>query len=196
MGDLGYRIRDQFETHFVTFTVVGWADLFTRKGCRDILIDNFRYCIHHKGLLLYGYVIMSNHVHAIMRADEGTNGLSFLIRDYKSYTSKQLSNWILESNLESRRDWMLNIFRQYGYISGKVDLFQIWTNDNHPMVITQMDFFSQKLQYIHQNPVRAGWVRSPEDYIYSSASNYAGSKDNILEVIVIEHWSNIGLIRS
>ena len=75
--------------------VVGWVDLFSRKACRDILINNLKYCIEHKGLLLYAYVIMTNHVHAIMAAEQDTKGLSFLIRDFKSYSSKQLSTWIL-----------------------------------------------------------------------------------------------------
>ena len=84
MKNDGYRIRNQYLPHFVTFTVVGWVDIFTRKWCRDILVENLKYCILHKGLLLYGYVIMSNHVHAIMAVEESTNGLSSFIRDFKS----------------------------------------------------------------------------------------------------------------
>jgi len=195
MKETGYRIRNPYQPHFVTFTIVGWVDLFSRKECRDILIRNLKYCIDHKGLLLYGYVLMTNHVHAIMAAEQDTKGLSHLIRDFKSYTSKELSAWVLSDKKESRKAWMTDIFRHFGFISGKVDLFQIWTHDNRPMVITQMDFFNQKLNYIHQNPVKAGIVRRPEDFLYSSASNYAGIEENILDVIVIDHWSNIGNIR-
>jgi REP element-mobilizing transposase RayT len=195
MKEKGFSIRNQYHTHFVTFSVVGWVDVFTRKECRDILIENLKYCIEHKGMLLYGYVIMSNHLHAIMAAQNVTKGLSFLIRDFKSFTSKKLITWILSSDKESRKTWMTDVFRHYGLESGKVDLFQIWTQDNHPMVITQMDFFMQKLNYIHQNPVKAGIVKNAEDYLYSSATNYAGCKDNILDVIVIDNWSDIGYIR-
>ena len=195
MKEEGFRIRQQFAPHFVTFTVVGWVDLFSRKACRDILINNLKYCIEHKGLLLYAYVIMTNHVHAIMAAEQDTQGLSFLIRDFKSYSSKQLSTWILSDSKESRKAWMTDIFRHFGFTSGNVDLFQIWTHDNRPMEIFQMDFFNQKLNYIHQNPVKAGFVRRPEDFLYSSASNYAGFEENTLDVIVIDHWSNTGYIR-
>lgn len=195
MKETGYRIRDPYKPYFLTFTVVGWVDLFSRKECRDILVNNLKYCIDNKGLLLYAFVIMTNHVHAIMAAENDTKGLPFLIRDLKSYTSKQLSTWILSDLKESRKAWMSDLFRHYGLTSGKVDLFQIWTHDNRPMVITQMDFFNQKLNYIHQNPVKAGIVRRPEDFLYSSASNYAGFEENILDVIVIDHWSNIGYIR-
>jgi REP element-mobilizing transposase RayT len=188
MKQTGFRIEHQYLPHFLTFTVVGWVDIFSRQQCRDILITNLDYCIKNKGMLLYGYVIMTNHIHAIMAAKEDTNGLSFLIRDFKSYTSKQLSIWILSTNKESRKDWMMEIFRYYGRNSGKVDLFQIWTHYNCPKVITQPAFFNQKLNYIHQNPVKAGFVRKAEDYLYSSASNYSGMKDNILDVIVVEQW--------
>jgi REP element-mobilizing transposase RayT len=195
MKETGYRIRNQYLPHFVTFTVVGWVDLFSRKQCRDIVINNLKHCIDHKGLLLYGYVIMTNHVHAIIAAETNTNGLSFLIRDFKSYSSKQLSGWVLGNAKESRREWMTDIFRFYGNFSSNVDLFQVWTHDNRPMVIFTNEFFQQKLEYIHQNPVKAGFVRRPVDYFYSSASNYAGFEENILDVIVIDNWSNIGLIR-
>ena len=195
MEDNGYRIRNQYSAHFVTFSVVGWGDVFTRKECRDIVIENLKYCIDSKGMLLYGYVIMSNHIHAIMAAHPDTKGLSFLIRDFKSFTSKKLITWILSSDKESRRTWMTEVFRYYGLESGKVDLFQIWTNDKHPMVITQTEFFMQKLNYIHQNPVKSGLVKNAEEYLYSSASNYAGHEENILDIIVIDNWSNIGYVR-
>lgn len=195
MGHKGFKIRNQYLPHFVTFTVVGWVDIFTRKQCRDILITNLKYCIDHKGLLLYGYVIMSNHLHAIMAVEEDTNGLSFFIRDYKSYTSKQLIQWILSTHKESRQDWMTSIFRNYGLSTHQNEMFQIWTHYNHPVLVTEMDIFNQKINYIHNNPVKAGIVRKTEDYLYSSASNYAGFKDNLLDVIIVDHWSKIGLIR-
>jgi len=63
MEENGFRIRNQYHAHFVTFSVVGWVDVFTRRECRDILIENLKHCIAHKGMLLYGFVIMSNHFH-------------------------------------------------------------------------------------------------------------------------------------
>jgi len=194
MKENGYRIRNQYHPHFITFTVVGWVDLFARKKCRGIHIENLKYCIRHKGMLLYGYVIMCNHVHAIMGAKEDTNGLSGLIRDYKRFTSKQLIHWVLSKKKERRRDWMIAIFRHGAFESGNLDLFQIWMHHNCPMVITQNKFFNQKFNYIHPNPVKAGIVRNPEEYIYSSATNYAGFDENILNVIIIDDWSVIGLV--
>lgn len=75
MHDSGYTIRNQYALHFLTFTIVGWVDVFTRKETKQIIIDSLKYCIENKGLILYGYVIMTNHLHLIARADESTTGL-------------------------------------------------------------------------------------------------------------------------
>ncbi len=125
----GYVIRDQSALHFVTFAVVDWIDLFTRKIYRDIIIENLNYCRNHKGLQIHAFVIMSNHLHLILSSETGK--LSDTIRDFKSYTSKQLIAAIKETN-ESRRDWLLNHFRFRGMINSRNEVYQIWTNDNHP----------------------------------------------------------------
>lgn len=69
----GYAIRDQFAMHFLTFTVCGWIDLFTRKAYRDIVLDAFRFAQKQQQLILYAYVVMSNHIHLITRANENQN---------------------------------------------------------------------------------------------------------------------------
>ena len=63
----GYKIRDQSAIHFITFAVVGWVDVFTRKPYRDIVLDSVRYCQDGKGLLLHAWCIMSNHWHLVLR---------------------------------------------------------------------------------------------------------------------------------
>ncbi len=81
----GYIIRDQEKTHFITATVVDWIDVFTRKNYKDVVIDSLNYCIKNKGMILYGYVIMSNHIHLIIQSKNGN--LSHLIRDFKKFTT-------------------------------------------------------------------------------------------------------------
>ena len=126
--------------------------------------------MQQKGLWLHGYVIMSNHVHAIISAS-GENKLSDIIRDFKKFTCKKLLE-IIQTSAESRRLWMIHQFAYYGSRHAKQQDFQIWTNDNHPEAIYTIGFMLTKLNYIHQNPVRAGLVAEPEHYLYSSASNY------------------------
>lgn len=170
----GYVIRDAFATHFVTFTICGWIDIFSRKDYRDIVIASLKYAQAQNQLILNAYVIMSNHIHLIVRANENQKkGLGDIIRDFKKFTHKMMMQ-IVDSDKESRRQWMLHQFSYYGTINPNNESRQIWTNDNHPEECYSSAFTMTKLLYIHENPVRAGIVRKPEDYIYSSASNYAG----------------------
>ena len=84
----GYIIRDQEKAHFITATVVDWIDVFTRKTYRDSIIECLDYCIQNKGMILYGYVIMSNHIHIIIQSENAK--LSDLIRDFKKFTAKKI----------------------------------------------------------------------------------------------------------
>jgi REP element-mobilizing transposase RayT len=180
----GYAIRDQFATYFLTLTVCGWIDLFTRKVYKDIVIDALKYAQSKNQLLLYAYVIMSNHIHMIAAANEKQKkGLSDIIRDFKKFTHNTIMP-VVESEIESRREWMLHQFTHYGKVNPKNESRQIWTNNNHPEECYSRDFLNTKLLYTHENPVRAGIVRNAEDYVYSSASNYAGL-GGIIDVIFI-----------
>ena len=84
----GYVIRDQTLPHYITATVVDWIDIFTRQTYRDSVIESLDYCIKNKGMILYGYVIMSNHIHLIIQSEDGK--LSDLIRDFKKFTAKNI----------------------------------------------------------------------------------------------------------
>lgn len=169
----GYKIRDQSAMHFLTFSVVGWIDIFSRQRYRDILLQSFSFCRKNKILHVGAYVIMSNHAHVIWRAAE--NNLSDIIRDYKTFTSKAITSAIAKEP-ESRREWLLYMFNFYANKTNTNDIFKVWTGNNHPEAIYTDDFLRTKLNYIHQNPVRAGLVAAPEHYLYSSAANYAGQK--------------------
>jgi len=108
MSDSGYKIRNKKEIHFVTFAVLEWVDVFTRKEYRDILIESLKFCQKEKGLLLHGWCIMSNHIHLIASAKN--ENLSDLRRDFKKFTSKQIIAAIEKNMSESRREWMLKTF--------------------------------------------------------------------------------------
>ena len=168
----GYQIYNQYDAYYLTFTIVDWVDLFTRKSYRDIFIDSLNYCITHKGLVVFAYVVMSNHVHLIIKAT-GNIPLSDIIRDCKKYTANKFLECI-HNEPESRREWLLHRFRYNASLHRRNSQFQIWTHENHAVVINSQSFFEQKQHYIHQNPVRAGYVAFPEDYVYSSAYELAG----------------------
>jgi putative transposase len=178
--DISKRITK--EIYFLTTTVVDWVDVFTRPCYKHIIVESVRYCQKEKGLELYGWVLMSNHLHMIVGAVEGII-LSDIVRDFKKYTSKAMINAIKEEN-ESRREWMLNRFEYAGRNDSKIRYFKFWQDGNDEQLIYLMDFFKQKLDYIHQNPVKAEWVDEPQHYLYSSARNYAGEQ-GLLDVILV-----------
>jgi REP element-mobilizing transposase RayT len=178
----GYQIKDQTAMHYLTFQVVEWIDVFTRLAYRDIAINSLRFCQQNKGLQVFGYVIMSNHIHIIASSPEGK--LSDIIRDLKKFTSHSIIKQVIEGN-ESRKDWILNRFQYNAQRHSRNEKYQMWTHENHPINVYSPEFAREKLDYIHNNPVRAGIVRKPEEYVYSSASNYA-EMESILDVIIMD----------
>ncbi len=177
-----YQIHDQDATYFMTFQVVGWADVFSRQVYRDIIIDSFKFCRQHKHMGLHAYVIMTNHMHVIMSSNNGE--LSGLVRDFKKFTSKRILSLISKNPRESRQDWMELIFKYHAKYNKRCENKQFWTHHNHAVELSSNRMFDRILNYIHNNPVKAGWVNEPEDYIYSSASNYA-AMDSVLEIDMI-----------
>ena len=180
----GYKIRDKKSIHFITFAVVEWIDVFTRKVYRDIVVESLRHCQQNKGLILNAWCIMSNHVHLIASALD--NNLSDILRDSKKFTSKQVITAIKNNEKESRREWMLEIFKKAGKVNSRNSEFQFWRQDNQPKEVYSPAFAFQKLSYIHNNPVEAGIVTKAEHYLYSSAMDYVQTKRcGLLEVVFI-----------
>jgi len=165
----GYKIVAPDRAYFLTFTVVDWVDIFTRKIYRDIVLDSFRYCRTFKGLKIWAYVIMSNHVHCILSAQK--ENLSDIIRDFKRHTASTILKTI-QSPRESRRDWMMKRFEFAAMSNVRNSPHQFWLHDNHAEELITLPFTAQKLNYIHLNPVRAGFVEKPEEWLYSSARDY------------------------
>ncbi len=156
--------------YFLTLTVVDWIDIFTRPKYRHIIVDALIYGQNNKGLIIYGWCLMSNHLHLIAGAKDGFS-LSDIIRDLKKYTSKKIIQAIKEG-VESRRDWMLNRFEFAGRYDKKIKEYRFWQEGNEGKEIHTTEFLIQKLNYIHENPVKAEIVDNPEDYRYSSARDY------------------------
>ena len=166
-------------SYYLTLTVVGWVDVFTRQNHRNTLIEALDYCIKSKGLNVYAYCIMSNHIHLVVNASEPFI-LQDVLRDFKKFTAKKICAQIEEES-ESRREWMLNLFRFSAASSKKHKNYRFWQAGNHAIELYSEKFTWEKIDYIHNNPVAAGWVNKPEYWQYSSASNYAGLAENVLE---------------
>ena len=170
------------KAYYITMTVVGWLDVFTRKNHRDILIESLKYCQKEKGLIIYAYVIMSNHIHMIVQTNE-PHQIKDTIRDFKKFTSKKIL-FQIQNEPESRREWMLKIFEDEAEQSKKHKTYKFWQVGNHAIEVFTEKFIWDKINYIHENPVRAGLVKQQWDWIYSSASNYQ-DEESVLEVLKI-----------
>lgn len=168
-----YRVRDQSAIHFVTFTVHQWVDVFTRRTYVELLLDSLKYCQEKKGLQIYAWVVMSNHCHLILRAKD--NNLSDIIRDLKKFTSKNIVKAIEENPKESRKKWLSMVLRYQ-------DSIWFWKEGYHGEEVYSQNFYDLKANYIHQNPVKAGIVEREEDYLWSSAGDFYGTRKGFLEL--------------
>ena len=158
------------EIYFVTLTVVGWIDIFTRQKYADILIENLKYCQLKEGLKIYAYVIMSNHIHIIAKRENSSLNLTELLGRFKSFTAKKIINELEEDNHESRKEWLLYLFKFYAKNNKQCSKHHFWHYTNHPVELYTNEVIDQKINYIHQNPVRAGIVTDEAYYFYSSAN--------------------------
>lgn len=168
-------------SYYLTLTVVDWIDVFTRKNHKQAIIDSLKYCIKHKGLNVYAYCLMTNHLHLVVNCDDPFE-LADVIRDFKRHTVKQLL-FQIQNEPESRRDWMIELLERNGK---KVNQnFKFWKSGNHAIELYTEKFVWDKINYIHNNPVEENFVVKPEDWLFSSASNYINQVGILDEVFCL-----------
>jgi REP element-mobilizing transposase RayT len=129
----GHKIINQNSLHYLTFTVVGWIDVFSNDIYRKIIIDSLIYCQKEKGLKINAYVIMSNHLHLICYTKDPFK-LSDIVRDFKKFTSKSILESIQSNVSESRKEWMLRLFSFYAKYNKNNKTYQFWQQDSHPIL--------------------------------------------------------------
>ena len=191
---MNYKILDQHGLNFLTMTLVDWIDLFTRQVYCDIIIESLSYCQKEKGLNVHAYVIMPSHLHLILQTDN-PKGLSYILQCFKSYTAKAILRYLKRySNVESRRQWLLERFEFNARRNKRDSKYQVWQKGSHPIILYSPKAIRINLNYIHKNPVVAGIVKKQEYFEYSSASNYINGK-GVLEVKVLDDiYMDIGYI--
>ncbi|MBW4891678.1 transposase [Mucilaginibacter sp. HMF5004] len=169
-----YKFHNPEGLYFVSFATVFWVDVFVRRIYFDCLTDNLNYCVKEKGMEIYSWCIMPSHVHLVFRSnlikpDE-------LIGGFKSVTSRKLIALIEENMQESRREWLLNSFKKAGAANSNNTKNQFWQQHNKPIELWSAAVIQQKIDYIHNNPLIAGFVENDYEYLYSSARDYCGTK--------------------
>lgn len=172
MGRSRYKIVNPRLPHFVTCTVLHWIPVFTRPATVDIVLDSLRYLMS-EGLTVYAYVILENHLHLVVQSEQ-------LDRDmarFKSFTAKQLIRYLDENNVTQ----ILEQLAFYKKAHKDDRAYQFWQEGIHPEWIQNDKMMKQKVDYIHQNPVKRGYVDLAEHWRYSSARNYLG-QEGMVEV--------------
>ena len=177
-------VRDSEYPHFITFAVVNWIDALSRPAYKDIIIESLKHCQNEKGLIINGWIIMNNHIHLIARCKPG-NLLPDVIRDMKKCTSQKIEEAIRENSFETRKEWMLWMFKRAGERNSNNKNFQFWQQDNHPIELYGIEALKQKLNYLHDNPVRAGIVYESWHYKYSSAIDYCTITKGLLDLELV-----------
>ncbi|HAN65022.1 MAG TPA: transposase [Chitinophagaceae bacterium] len=175
-----YKIGDHAIPHFISFSVVGWIDVFTRDYYKEIVVESLKFCQENKGLILHAWVIMTNHVHLIISSE--SNKIEDIVRDLKKFTSKKILHAIISNDNESRKEWMMNIFKFTGKNNNNNKEYQFWKQDYHPVELNTVEKTRQRLQYLHQNPVKSGLVWEPWHFKYSSAIDYYTEERGLLHI--------------
>jgi REP element-mobilizing transposase RayT len=179
-----YKATMPGKAYFVTLTTVCWIDLFTRLSLRNIIVNSLNHCSRNKGLEIYAYCLMPSHLHMMCRASE-EDRLYDIMRDFKTFTSKMIIRNIVNET-ESRQEWLLDLFSKACDHLKRDQQYKVWQSGYHAELVQSNKFIYQKLNYIHNNPVVDKIVQNPEDYLFSSARNYA-DKDSLVDVIVLPH---------
>src|SRR5690625_2951521 len=167
-----YKFHNPEGLYFVSFATIHWIDVFVRRIYCDILVASLKYCIKEKGMLLYAWCIMPSHIHLIFRSTK--EELQRVLQDFKKHTAKKVIQAIKDNVQESRREWLIRAIKRAGKKTGRQH--QFWQHGNRPIELWSNEIIEQKVNYIHENPVEAGFVQESHFWQYSSAIDYSGGK--------------------
>lgn len=164
MGRSRYKIYETQHPHFVTCTILHWIPIFTRKESVQIIIECLKFLQQKDNLKLYAYVILENHLHMVVQSDD----LHKTMQSFKQYTAKQILEMLKKQNVKM----ILEQLAFYKKSHHKEKTYQIWEEGCQPKLINSDDMMKIKIDYIHQNPVKRGYIDNAVHWRYSSARDY------------------------
>ena len=150
----------------MTSTIVAWLPVFAHPRFAQIILDSWRFLQTDRGVRIFGYVVMENHLHWIAASEN----LAAHVRQFKSFTARRIID-------ELERSGFATILQELSFfkLRHKTDqAVQLWQEGSHPEQIQNDAMMLQKLEYVHNNPVRRGYVDDPVHWRYSSARDYQG----------------------
>lgn len=154
--------------HFFTATNLNWKKLLAPNKYKDIMIESMRFLVDDKRVIIYGFVIMDNHIHIIWQLQAGRKR-NDVQRDFLKYTAQLIKKDMMKNDPDELKEFLVN---------AKDRKYQFWERNPLSVEIWSEKVLLQKLKYIHENPVRAGICKYPDDYKYSSVLLYKFGKDN------------------
>jgi REP element-mobilizing transposase RayT len=160
-------------------TIVDWIPLFFDPAIVSLILESIHFLQKERKFALYSYVIMENHLHLIASAPE----LGKTVKEFKSFTARTIIDHLQDTNAIPVLEKLANAKLYHKKESSN----QLWQEGSHPEEIYSEEMLIQKIMYIHNNPVRRGYVDEPQHWRYSSARNYEGM-EGLLEVIT--DWRN------
>jgi REP element-mobilizing transposase RayT len=166
-----YKTAEKEKAYFVTFTITEWLNVLQNDSSKMIIVETIRFYQKNRGLIIYAYCIMPNHIHLIAQSNADEE-LSAIIRDIKKYTAKLIIKKLENDNNEEGKK-ALKVFSDEGKRLKRITKYKVWQDGNRPMVLYSNKFIWQKLDYIHNNPVEYGLAAKAEEYMFSSARNYS-----------------------
>ncbi len=166
MSRTRYRIFSEESPYFLTCTVVSWLPVFAYPRCVELVLESWRFLQWERRVRIFGYVILENHLHWIAAAE----GLSRHVGRFKSYTARRIIDRLAQEGHSS----LLENLRLCKLRHKTNQDHQLWQEGSHPQQIQNEAMLRQKLEYMHANPVRRGYVDDPVHWRYSSARAYAG----------------------
>ena len=169
-----YKYFHNTSPYFVTCTVVNWIAIFTSPVMFDIIIESLRFLRETGSLKIFSYVILENHLHMIVSSEDLSNNMM----RFKSYTARKIIDFAESKN----NTWLLTQFKEEKKDFKNDRTYQVWQEGFHPQLIQSEEMLRQKIEYIHYNPVRRGYIDDPSNWVYSSARNYLKDDNSILEI--------------
>ena len=173
-----YKVYEKEGIYFITSTIVEWMPVFTNKIYFDILVSSLNFCAEQKELKIFSWVILDNHFYLVCRASE----LSKTVQSLKRHTAKQ----ILEQLETDNKKWMLNLFSYYKKRHKHQSEHQVWQEGFFPKLVISDDMLTQKIEYLHYNPVKRGYVENPEDWLHSSARYFSTGEASLVKMTSLE----------
>jgi REP-associated tyrosine transposase len=139
---------------FFTATVLEWKELLKPDKYKHIIVESMRFLVNDRRVIMYGFVIMINHIHLIWQMRAGIKR-SNLQRDFLKFTAQEI-----ERDLQKNHQRVLSHF----LVNAKDRKYQFWERNPLSIEIWSEKVLKQKLRYLHENPVRAGLCKFAEEY--------------------------------